>query len=112
MIYGNQWDRVMNWLEETGAKTQEEVYQDSSSWGNYSNYNTSNPEHQVDGAGEDILPSGTSEYWKANNIYDLAGNANEYTQERTFGEGEHTVFRGRIMHRWYYSGKWDSASCC
>ena len=84
MIYGNQWDRVLNWIIETGGKTADEVYKDSSSWGNYSNYNEENSDKQVNDAGERVLPSGSSEYWKANNIYDLAGNAYECTQEVDF----------------------------
>ena len=69
MIYGNQWDEVMRWLKQTKFKGEEEkVDKDSSSWGNF---NTGN------------YPkiSGFSEEWKANNIYDLAGNCNEWTQE-------------------------------
>ena len=81
MIYGNQWDRVLNWLVETGMDS-ELVYENSSSWGNYSNYNDSvSADKRVEGAGIGILPAGTSEYWKANNIYDLAGNAFDWTQE-------------------------------
>ena len=81
MIYGNQWDRVLNWLVETGMDS-ELVYENSSSWGNYSNYNDSvSADRQVEGAGEGVLPAGTSDYWCANNIYDLAGNAFDWTQE-------------------------------
>ena len=35
MIYGNQWDEVMDWLVDTGEKTDSQVNEDSSSWGNY-----------------------------------------------------------------------------
>ena len=86
MIYGNQWDEVMEWLVDTGDKTADKINVDSSSWGNYSDYNTKNeyeegePEYVVE-AGSGVLPAGSSEYWKANNIYDLAGNAMDWTQE-------------------------------
>lgn len=66
----------MSWLVRSGAKTEEEVNTDSRSWGNYS-----------DSTGEATTNSGTkqntgsSEAWKANNIYDLAGNCYEWTQE-------------------------------
>ena len=76
MIYGNQWDEVMTWLVRTGAKTDYEVNTDSSSWGNYNN-STGNA---AEGSGT-IRTSGYSEYWKANNIYDLAGNGFDLTQE-------------------------------
>ena len=86
MIYGNQWDEVMDWLIETGEKTENQINEDSSSWGNYSNYNQVNGYESgdsgyVEKAGIEILTSGFSENWKANNIYDLAGNAAEWTQE-------------------------------
>ncbi len=76
MMYGNQWDEVLNWLSSKGYDIE-----DSSSWGNHSNYNTVAGENkQVDKAGEKTT-AGYSEYWKANNIYDLAGNCWEWTQE-------------------------------
>ena len=85
MINGTQWDRVLEWLVETGMPS-ENVYSDSSTWGNYSNYNTANeytegtPGYE-ETAGTGVQPAGSSEYWKANNIYDLAGNAWDWTQE-------------------------------
>ena len=93
MIYGNQWDEVMDWLVDTGAKTAEQINVDSSSWGNYSDYNTANGyeegnEKYEAEAGTGVLPAGSSEYWKANNIYDLAGNASDWTQE-----AEYTMYR-------------------
>ena len=42
MIWGCQWDVTMNWLISSGAKTSDEVNKNSSTWGNYSNYNTAN----------------------------------------------------------------------
>ena len=37
--------------------------------------------------------TGASEYWKANNIYDLAGNVYEWTQEK-YSTGTNRAFRG------------------
>ena len=105
MIYGNQWDYVLNWLVETGAKTQTEVYDDSSSWGNYTNYNEANPDNQVTDAGTKILPAGSSDYWCANNIYDLAGNAYEWTQE-----ADSTNFRVYRGGHYYFTGSSYPAS--
>ena len=73
MIYGNQWDEVMDWLVDTEAKSNSEVNENSSSWGNYSN-------NTVEGAGSP-QKSGYSDVWSANNIYDLAGNYRDWTQE-------------------------------
>ena len=85
MIWGCQWDVTMNWLISSGAKTSDEVNKNSSTWGNYSNYNTAN--NYTEGiAGYEknagsLQNTGSSENWKANNIYDLAGNVWELTQE-------------------------------
>ena len=76
MVYGNQWDEIMSWLVSSGGKTSSEVNTNSSSWGNYSNSTgaaaTNSGSKQT---------SGKNEAWKANNIYDLAGNCREWTQE-------------------------------
>ena len=77
MVYGNQWDEVMSWLVATEGKTDYEVNTDSSSWGNYSN---SSGDAAIEGAGSKQI-SGFSDAWSANNIYDLAGNCYEWTQE-------------------------------
>lgn len=78
VVSGAGWDRTINWLVETGAKTSSEAYADSSTWGNYRNA----VGNAAIGAG-DVTATGNSEYWKANNIYDLAGNCDEMTQEIT-----------------------------
>ena len=84
MIWGCQWDVTMNWLISSGAKTSNEVNKDSSSWGNY--YNTSVKAN--DGTTEikangtlAKLNTGKTTFTMANNIYDLAGNVCEWTQE-------------------------------
>ena len=85
MIWGCQWDVTMNWLISSGAKTSDEVNKDSSTWGNYKNYNTANNYTEGTAGYEknagSLQNTGSSENWKANNIYDLAGNVWEWTQE-------------------------------
>ena len=86
MIWGNQWDRTMQWLIESGAKTKEEVISDSTSWGNYSNatftYTNSSGEISTKNKGSQTrIPTGSTEYTNANNIYDLAGNVYDWTME-------------------------------
>ena len=76
MIWGNQWDRTLMWLIESGNKTKEEIIVDSTSWGNQNNRREA---------------TGNNEYAKANNIYDLSGNALEYTMEK---RGEKRTYRG------------------
>ena len=84
MIYGNQWDEVMSWLISTGEKTEAEVNEDSISWGNYNTESGGTGAKQI---------SGYSENWKANNIYDLAGNCDERTQEAN--STNFRIIRGR-----------------
>ena len=72
--WGANWDTTLMWLIHSGDKSWEDVAADSSSWGNYSNDSFS------EGAGDH--ETGAYEEAKANNIYDLAGNNWEWTQER------------------------------
>ena len=86
MIWGNQWDRTMMWLIESGAKSKEEVIDDSTSWGNYYNatFTYTNSSGGTSTKNEDYgirIPTGSTEYTKANNIYDLAGNVRDWTME-------------------------------
>ena len=79
LISGAGWDRTLNWLIETKAKTENEVFGNSSSWGNY-NDSTGNAKTN---SGMDNMnyTTGKNEAWKANNIYDLAGNVDDWTTE-------------------------------
>ena len=70
MIWGLQWDATCNWLSNSNPAYS---ITDSSTWGNYSN-------NTADGHGSK-QNTGFSENWKANNIYDFAGNCWEFTQE-------------------------------
>ena len=100
LIYGVEWDSILQWLldsqatigaEAGGTKTIsiDDVQSDSRSWGNYLN--------SVGGAATDAgnaaKPGGTNEYWKVNNIYDLAGNVSEWTQEK-YSTGTSRAIRG------------------
>ena len=71
MIWGLQWDATCKWLATSNFDIT-----NSSTWGNHSN-NTAN------GAGSK-QNTGFSESWKANNIYDFAGNCYEFTQEASY----------------------------
>ena len=89
MIFGSQWDRTLMWLIESENKTKEEVC-NSSNWGIY--FNTETTYTDINGTIKTkekgkgtIIPTGSSEYTKANNIYDLAGNEWEWTAESLLG---------------------------
>ena len=92
MIWGNQWDRTLMWLmecnakDETTGKSKEEVISDSTSWGNHRNAtftytNSSGVTATKNENSRTRIPTGSSDYTKANNIYDLAGNVYEWTME-------------------------------
>ena len=110
MIWGCQWDATMNWLISSGAKTSDEVNKDSSSWGNYKD-SEGDAKVIVTENGTETNKYGTkqntgySEYWKANNIYDLAGNCREWTQE-AFSTNNRAVRGGRYS----YVGSFNPAS--
>ena len=103
MIWGNQWDRTLMWLIETGSKTKEQIADDSTSWGNYNNATF----EYVNSSGSTVtknensgtkIPTGNTEYTKANNIYDLAGNVYDWTMEAL--STYFRVYRGG----YYYNG--------
>ena len=97
MIWGNQWDRTLMWLIETGNKTKEQIADDSTSWGNYYNatfeyVNSSGSTTTKNENSGTRIPTGSTEYTKANNIYDLAGNVWDWTMEASSTLSR--VFRG------------------
>ena len=99
LIYGIEWDSTLNWLigNATIASSTEgafgtegttktmglaDIQTNSDTWGNYVSSNgnaTSSPWRACVNQ-----YTGASEYWKANNIYDLAGNIWEWTQEKIY----------------------------
>ena len=109
MIWGCQWDVTMNWLISSGAKTSSEVNKDSSSWGNYKNTSV-----KADDGTTELKASGTraklntgkTTFTMANNIYDLAGNCYEWTQE-----ANDTCYRTDRGGDYVYSGSSSPASC-
>ena len=84
MIWGCQWDVTMNWLISSGAKTSDEVNTNSSSWGNYGDTSVKADDGKTELKASEKsaqLNTGKTTFTMANNIYDLAGNCSEWTQE-------------------------------
>ena len=105
MIWGNQWDRTLMWLIETGSKTKEQITDDSTSWGNYKNatfeyVNRGSTATKNENSSRRI-PTGNAEYTKANNIYDLAGNVYDWTMEAS--STNYRVIRGGSYGDYGYS---------
>ena len=101
LIFDIQWDLTCKYLEEMGAKTQEEIKINSNSWGNYigdeenevaftiergeyslddgANFNAVNGTYKKENSVPVLLTTGASERNKVLNIYDFAGNVDEWT---------------------------------
>ncbi len=79
MIWGIQWDLTCDFISKKG---EQKSITDSTAWGNYNNStgNAAVMDGETKKYGSNQV-TGYSEYWKANNIYDLAGNWWEWTQE-------------------------------
>ena len=90
MIWGCQWDAVMNWLYNSGDNEKKKYTYDSTGKGNYEGEQGSNYK---------IIPTGSDENYKINNIYDMAGNVGEWTMEILKNEyAEYRVVRGYYLY--------------
>ena len=70
LTFGAEYDSVLEWFIKTEVKTLAEIAEDSTEWGNH--WNKENPPRKV-------VETGSREEWCANNIYDFAGNVDEWT---------------------------------
>ena len=110
VTYGVEWDSMLNWfignakiINQNTTMTLEDIQSSSAYWGN----NGGSKGNAANGSGV-IQVTGYSEYWKANNIYDLVGGLEEMTQER-FGYDDHAS-RSARGGRYYSGGSWCAAS--
>ena len=74
LIYGTQWDAIMLWIDpayKTSSCKSNSFVRDSTGKGNYEDNDSSNNPAQC----------GSSDSYRINNIYDLAGNVHEWTME-------------------------------
>ncbi len=81
--FGAEYDSVLEWFIKSGKRTKEEIANDSTQWGNF--WNTRN-------APKKVVKTGTRKEWSTNNICDLAGNVDEWTQEQD--KSSYHVIRG------------------
>ena len=97
MITGSLWDETLEWLVKSGATnsagttlTYQLVGSNSTTFGNYKNatfsYIAKDAEQPVETETKEtskgvLIPTGSTEYTKTNNIYDMAGNVCEWTTE-------------------------------
>ena len=85
LIYGIQWDMMLRYVAD-----EEHNVNDAKTWGNYNN--STGLAITNSGVSNMNFKTGRNEAWKAKNIYDIAGNVNEWTMEsfNTYGR----VLRG------------------
>ena len=118
LLFGIQWDLVMKYIEEKEEKTIEELTLDSTDWGNYANASfeitqgkyseddgdsfnnikNGQPYTKEEGKFKDVLlTTGAKIKDERNsvlNIYDIAGNLNEWTLEYSGSPGIPATIRG------------------
>ena len=82
MIWGCQRDAVMRWMYNSGNNDKKTYTYDSTGKGNY--YDGTNREQ--------LIATGTVDEYAVNNIYDMAGNAYDWTIEADYTDSR--VFRG------------------
>ena len=95
LIYGVQWDAIMSWIDpayKTGSCSENSFVRDSTGKGNYDEDENPNPWRGG------VTVTGASANYAVKNIYDLAGNVDEWTME-SYGT-DHRVFRGRQLRRY------------
>ena len=109
LMFGIQWDLVLKHIENKQGKTQSELKNDSTTWGNYSNatFEITKGKYSTD-YGQTFIPVGTytkpissvllttgaTQRNSVLNIYDLAGNEYEWTLEKSSDTIYPSVSRG------------------
>ena len=83
LTFGAEYDSVLEWFIKTEVKTLAEIAEDSTEWGNQCN---------TEDSPKGVVKTGSRDKWCANNIYDFAGNVDEWTQEQN--KSSYRVFRG------------------
>lgn len=112
LMFGIQWNLIMKYIEVKGAKTRDELTNDSGSWGNYyrarfsinrgsysENPNYPNGWQKVSGSYSKgvagiLLTTGATDRNSVLGMYDLAGNIWEWTLQNTSGEYYPYAMRG------------------
>ncbi|MBS6252501.1 MAG: hypothetical protein KH434_04645 [Clostridium sp.] len=123
LMFGIQWDLVLKHIENKQGKTQGELKNDSTTWGNYSSatFEITRGKYSIDNgqtftevkgtytkpASNVLLTTGATERNSVLNIYDLAGNEYEWTLEKSTFTSDPSVYRGGYYIR---SGSDDPAS--
>ena len=76
--FGASYDSLFQCIIQNGIKSKKEILDDSTYLGNYANNDKYHSKNDL----PELLPVGYIENWNIFNIYDLAGNTVEFTQEK------------------------------
>ena len=90
LLTDSAWDRTLGILINTSNKTLSQVAGDSKDWGNYS-------DSSISGTGSLANTAAFGTETRANNIYDLAGNVDEWTSTTSPHSEVPCVFRRRLL---------------
>ena len=74
MIWGSQWDSTLRWFLTSKDESVRSYITNPAGRANYSG---------TQGGGDAVIPAGSNEAYKVNNIYDMAGNVRDWTLEAT-----------------------------
>ena len=113
LMFGIQWNLILKYLEINGVPMPD-LIEDSSSWGNYydaefeistgeysndfgKNFNVVNETYKKSASASVLITTGTAERNSKMNIYDLVGNLNEWTLERSNNRFSMHWCRRRIL---------------
>ena len=72
MIWGCQWDAVMRWMYNSGNEEKKVYTYDGTGKGNFS---------ETQGSTNKAIPTGSNQKYAVNNIYDMAGNVQDWIME-------------------------------
>jgi hypothetical protein len=108
MIWGCLWDETVQWFVDSGNFEQAEIASSRSTLGNYSDltftYTAEDGTIQTK-VGNTRIPTGSAEYTKNLNIYDMAGNVEERTLESN-------GYNRRVTRGGSYYSRSNSTSVC
>lgn len=117
LLFGIQWDLTLKFLEENGNKTSSQILRDSTDWGNFRNAQfvitkgkfsidygrtymnvdeTEEKQHTKYEFDRTLLSTGVTIRNSCLNIYDLAGNIEELTLERSLDSDNPCIYRGGV----------------
>lgn len=100
--YGAMWDSILDFMVGYGNISTEVVISDSDSYGNYSNNEITVAKDRMNSSAytsvttSKMLKTGYSYVTKINNIYDMAGNAAEWTKQ-TYNQTRRVIRGGSYL---------------